>query len=84
MRPKERLTIYATEVKEVGSAVHLVELKAHLSLHGSDGVLPSHTQIVRIDHLQVFSKVSKRLSDAAFVTDEERECSPSTHSPTAS
>lgn len=38
-----KLTVYATEVKEVGSTVHLVELKAHLSLHCSDWILPSYT-----------------------------------------
>lgn len=60
MRLKRKLTVYATEVEEVGSAVHLVELKAHLSLHGSDRVLPPHAQIVRIDHLQVLSRVSEK------------------------
>lgn len=40
---KLKLTIYATEVKEVGSTVHLVELKAHLSLHPSNWILPSNT-----------------------------------------
>lgn len=38
-----KLTIYATEVKEVGSTVHLVQLKAHLSLHPSNRILPSYT-----------------------------------------
>lgn len=38
-----KLTVYATEVKEVGSTVHLVELKAHLGLHPSNWILPSHT-----------------------------------------
>lgn len=60
MRLKRKLTVYATEVEEVGSAVHLVELKAHLSLHGSDRVLPPHAQIVRIDHLEVLTRVSEK------------------------
>lgn len=47
-----KLTVYATKVEEVGSTVHLVELKAHLGLHSSNGILPSHTQIVRIHNLE--------------------------------
>lgn len=38
---QSNLTVYATEVEEVGSTVHLVELETHLSLHASDGILPS-------------------------------------------
>lgn len=68
MRLKRKLTVYATEVEEVGSAVHLVELKAHLSLHGSDRVLPPHAQIVRIDHLQVLSRVSKKKKEKETVS----------------
>ena len=44
-------TVYATEVEEVGSTVHLVELKAHLGLHGRDRVLPLHSQVVGVHHL---------------------------------
>lgn len=47
-----KLTIYATKVEEVGSTVHLVELEAHLSLHSSNGILPSHTQIIRVHNLE--------------------------------
>lgn len=49
---KVKLTIYATEVKEVGSAVHCVQLKAHLGKHPSNRILPSHTQIVWIHNLE--------------------------------
>lgn len=71
-RIEQKLTIYAPEVEEVGSAVHLVELKAHLCLHGSDRVLPSHTQVVRIDHLQVLSGRIKNLV-ALFATVEKKK-----------
>lgn len=47
-----KLTVYATEVEEVGSAVHLVELEAHLGLHPSHGILPPHAQIIRIHNLE--------------------------------
>lgn len=47
------LTVYATEVEEVSSTVHLVELEAHLSLHASDGILPSDAQIIWIHNLQL-------------------------------
>lgn len=57
-----KLTIYATEVKEVGSTVHLVELKAHLSLHCGDWILPSDAKIIRIHHLQGLGRVSTVLS----------------------
>ena len=47
MRP----TIYAPEVQQVRSAVHLVELQAHLSGGARDRILPPHTQIIWIYYL---------------------------------
>lgn len=49
---KVKLTVYATEVKEVGSTVHGVQLKTHLGEHPSNRILPSHTQIIWIHNLE--------------------------------
>lgn len=46
------LTIDALEVEEVGSVVHLVELQAHFHQVSRHWILPPHSQMVRVHHLQ--------------------------------
>lgn len=46
------LTVDALEVQEVGPAVHLVQLQAHFHQVSRHGVLLTHSQVVRVHHLQ--------------------------------
>lgn len=46
------LTIDALEVQQVGSAVHLVQLQAHLHQVSCNRILPPHSQVVWVHHLQ--------------------------------
>lgn len=46
------LTIDALEVEKVGSAVHLVQLQAHFHQVSCHRILPPHSQMVRVHHLQ--------------------------------
>lgn len=45
------LTINALEVEQVATIVHLVELQTHLHKIPSDRILPAHSQVIRVHHL---------------------------------
>lgn len=45
------LTINALEVEQVAPIVHLVELQTHFHKVPSDWILPAHSQVIGVHHL---------------------------------